>query len=298
MSKILTDNYIDKLNRLINEFEQSPNLTSLIDFFLNDVEKDQNPNVNRNQKVFSLNEFEKLKEISRSSELKRIFAYIKIIIKTFEKQYLQIHINVDLPEKLIENIISLFAWEVYVNAKYDSGFLENEIYSLTMKTSRELNLLDDNGHSENKLRRERKGWRHRLKLIKQIKSFSDYVTKNGILLNLNTSAENCVYLSEFSVFPESLNTSVNFGDNRKNIFKEMGREKVERLSMIINLFPSITGKNIWYKDFMSDEINRYHNFKKVITITSGEKTPEGLLEMKKQSKFQTEEIYTIFSFEL
>ncbi len=78
----------------------------------------------------------------------------------------------------------------------------------------------------------------------------------------------------------------------------MGREKVERLSMIINLFPSITGKNIWYKDFMSDEISRYNNFKKIITITSGEKTPEALLEMQKQNKFQAEEIYTIFSFEL
>ena len=78
----------------------------------------------------------------------------------------------------------------------------------------------------------------------------------------------------------------------------MGREKVERLSLIINLFPSITGKNIWYKDFMSDEINRYNNFKKIITITFGEKTPEELLEMQKQKKFQAEEIYTIFSFEL
>jgi hypothetical protein len=298
MSKILTDQYIDKLNRLINEFEQSPHLTYLLDFFLNNVEKDQKQNVNRNQKIFSLNEFEKLKEISRSSELKRIFAYIKIIIKTFEKKNLQIHINVDLPEKLIENIIALFAWDVYVHAKYDNGLLEKEIYSLNMKTSRELNLLDDNGHSENKLRRERKGWRHRLKLIEQIKSFSDYVSKNDILLNLNTSAESCVYLSEFSVCPESMNTFVNFGNSRKNIFKEMGQEKVERLSMIINLFPSTTGKNIWYKDFMSDEINRYNNFKKIITITFGEKTPEALLEMQKQKKFQAEEIYTIFSFEL
>ena len=112
------------------------------------------------------------------------------------------------------------------------------------------------------------------------------------------SAKKSVNLSEFSIFPESLNTFVNFGNSRKDIFKEMGREKVESLSMIINLFPSITGKNIWHKDFMSDEINRYNNFKKVITITYGEKIPEALLEMQKQKKFQAEEIYTIFSFEL
>ena len=49
---------------------------------------------------------------------------------------------------------------------------------------------------------------------------------------------------------------------------------------------------------MSDEISRYSNFKKVITITSGEKRPEALLEMHIQKKFQAEEIYTIFSFEL
>ena len=78
----------------------------------------------------------------------------------------------------------------------------------------------------------------------------------------------------------------------------MGREKVERLSMVLNLFPSITGKGIWYKDFIRDEIKKYNNFKKVITISSGEKTSEQLLEMQKQNKFQAEEIYTIFSFEL
>ncbi len=298
MSRIITDNYINKLNGLIKEFEQVPQLSSLVDFFLHDVEKDQIQNVNRNQKVFSANDIEKLKEISDSSELKRIAAYIKIIINAFEKQYLHIHINVDLTTKLIDNLITLFSWEVYVSAKYDNGLLENEIESLTEKNSRELNLSDDNGHNENKLRREKKGWRHRLKFITQIKNLPENTINNGLLLNINTGAQSFVNLSEFSVFPESLNTYVNFGDNRKNIFKEMGREKVERLSMIINLFPSITGKNIWYKDFMSDEIKRYYNFKKVITITFGEKTPEALLEMQKQKKFQAEEIYTIFSFEL
>ncbi len=42
MSRIITNNYIEKLNDLINEFDQSPNFTSLIDFLLDDVKKDQN----------------------------------------------------------------------------------------------------------------------------------------------------------------------------------------------------------------------------------------------------------------
>ena len=43
---------------------------------------------------------------------------------------------------------------------------------------------------------------------------------------------------------------------------------------------------------------QYNNFKKVVTITSGEKTLEALLEMQKQNKFQADEIYTLFPFEL
>ena len=91
---------------------------------------------------------------------------------------------------------------------------------------------------------------------------------------------------------------MNFGDTLRYTFKKLGEDKVLRLSTIVNLFPSITGQNIWYKDFIRDEISRYNNFKKVITITSGEKTPEALLEMQKQNKFQADEIYTLFSFEL
>jgi hypothetical protein len=140
--------------------------------------------------------------------------------------------------------------------------------------------------------------KHRLNFIAYINSLPETTVNNGLLLNLNTSAGNCVNLSEFSEFPDSLTSFVNFGDTLRNTFKKMGEDKVLRLSTIVNLFPSITGKNIWYKDFIRDEISRYNNFKKVITITSGEKTPEALLEMQKHNKFQADEIYTIFSFEL
>ena len=154
MSRIITDNYIEKLNGLIKEFEQEPYLTSFVDFFFTEVKKDQFQKVNRNQKVFSMNDIKKLTEIKGSTQLKRIFTYIKIIIELFEKQYLHIHINVDLSKSLIDNITALFAWEICTTANYDNVLLENELSNLSLKTNRELNLLDDNGHNENKLRRE------------------------------------------------------------------------------------------------------------------------------------------------
>jgi hypothetical protein len=299
MSKIITGNYINKLNELIVELEQSTNLTFLVNFFEEQVQKDQIRKGSKNKNVFSANKLVKLREIKDSVELRRIFVYTNIIFKAFTGQYLHIHINADLSENLVDNIITLFAWEASVNSSYDKDFLDNEINFLKIESKRDIIMPNDNnGHATNQIFRKRYGIKHKLKFIEQIKSLTDKTANNGLLLNLNTSANSYVNLSEYSIFPESLYTFVNFGNSRKDIFKEMGREKVERLSTIINLFPSITGKNIWYKDFMSDEISRYNNFKKIITITSGEKTPEALLEMQKQKKFQAEEIYTIFSFEL
>jgi hypothetical protein len=298
MSRIISENYSNRLNSLINEFEFSPNLCSLIDFFIDEIQKDQSVKGSKNQKVFSANDLEKLNEISESEELNKIYAYLRIIIKDFQGKYLHIHLNTNLSESIIDNLTTIFVWEALVSCKYDEGALNDEIAGLISKNSRAINLTDANGHSENRLRRERKGWRHKVKLNNQILNFDNSCTINGVLLNLNKSAECSVNLSEFSIFPESLNTYMNFGNNLRNVFTEMGQEKVERLSVILNIFPAISGKNIWYKDFIRDEIMRYTNFKKVITITSGEKTAENLLEMKKQNKFQAEEMYTIFSFEL
>jgi hypothetical protein len=296
MSRIITKYYIEKLNELIKEFEQSSNLTCLVNFFMNEVQKDQNRKGNK--KIFSSKDFQKVKELIDSDDLKRIFAYISTIVKGFKGQYLHVHLNVDLSENLIDNLITLAVWDALSQGLYDDDILDEQINLLKIKTARPLEPLNSNGHLLNQIYRERYGLQHNLKFIEKIKILKKNNQKSGILINLNSSAGSCVNLSEFSVCPKSLNTYVNFGNSRKNIFKEMGREKVERISMILNLFPSITGKNIWYKDFMSNEINSYSNFKKVITITSGEKTPEALLEMQKLRKFKAEEIYTIFSFEL
>ena len=298
MSKIITDTYFNKLNILIEEYKISANLTSIIDFFIDEIQTDQNNTVNKNQKVFSESDLKKLNEIKGSDELRRMFAYINIIIKTFSGQYLHIHINSDLSENIVENLTTLFAWEVFVSGSQDNVLLQNEAERIDTEIKRELNLTGIAGHIENRCRRERKGLRHKLRLINQTLKLGNPYCKNGILLNINSTTNGCVNVSEFSELPMPLNNHINFGDTLKNTFKKVGEEKVLGLSMILNLFPSITGKNIWYKDSLRDEIIRYPNFTKVITITSGEKTPEALLEIYKLKKFQAEEIYTIFSFEL
>lgn len=299
MSRIITDNYFDKLNTLIKGFEQSTNLSSLVNFFIEEVQKDQNRKGSRNQNVFSANNLAKLIEIKGSEELRRIFAYTNIIFKSFKGKYLHIHINANLSENLIENLITLFAWEGIVGCSYCKDLLLNETNYLNKKISANLILPSNNNqHIINQIYRERFGIKHRLKFIAQINGLPENTANNGLLLNINTSAGKCVNLSEFSEFPESLNSYINFGDTLRNTFKKLGEDKVLRLSTIVNLFPSMTGQNIWYKDFIRDEISRYNNFQKVITITSGEKTLEALLEMQKQNKFQADEIYTLFSFEL
>jgi hypothetical protein len=299
MSRIITSNYIEKLNNVISEFEISPKLKLLVDFFLEEVEKDQYRKVNRNQKYFLPSNLDKLNEIKNSDELKRLYIYINIIINAFSKQYLHIHLNTDLSENISDNLITLFILGALSESSFDNQILENEIKSLKIETSRDVIIANDsNGHKTNQIFRRRHGQKHRLRFVEKIKSQINNPSSNGILINVNTTAIDCAELSDFSKFPESLNSHVNLGDSLRNTFKKMGEDKVLRISTIVNLFPAITGQNIWYKDFIRDEISRYSNFKKVITITSGEKTPEALLEFIKLNKFQADEIFTLFSFEL
>jgi hypothetical protein len=299
MSRIITNNYILKLNELINEFESSPNLNSFVDFFKEEILKDQNRKGNSKHKIFSSNDVEKINELKNADKLKRIYAYINIIINAFPGQYLHIHINSDFSEKILDNLITLFTWKALVESSYEKNHLDNEIEALNIETRSVLVMPNDNnGHATNQIFRRRYGLKHKLRIVEKIKSQTNDTSNCGMLININKSAFGCVNLSDFSEFPESLNSYVNFGDTLRNTFKKLGEENVLRLSIILNLFPSITGQNIWYKDFIRDEISRYNNFKKVITITSGEKTPEALLEMQKQNKFQADEIYTLFPFEL
>jgi hypothetical protein len=303
MTRIITNNYIEKLNKLIIEFENSPNLYLLVDFFVKEVQTDQDRKANRNQKIFTKSDLLKIIEIKDLNDLKRLFSYINLILKTFNGQYLHIHINCDLSENIINNLTTLFAWEALVECSYDKETIDNQIGILKAETKRDLIMpSDNNGHETNQIFRKRYGSKHRLKFIEKIKSLAKSNSNNGLLLNLNSSTRVCVNLSDFSVFPDPLNTYVNFGDSLQDIY-EKNNSILQNISTIISLFPAERGRNIWHSDYISENINAWNqlsefNFNKVITITSGEKTPEGLLEMQKQKKFQSEEIYTIFSFEL
>ncbi len=303
MSRIITNNYIEKLNGLINEFESSPKLCSLIDFFLEEIQRDQNRKGNRNQKIFSSKDLDKLNELKNSDKLKRFFAYINIIIQTFPGKFLHIHINTDLLETIYENLITLFIWKALVDSTFDSDYIDNEIIALNIETKRDLNMpYDNNRHSTNQIFRKRHGLKHRLKFIENINSRTNNTSNSGLLLNLNSNAYCHVKLSDFSEFPFPLNTYLNFGNSLQNIYNS-NKTVLQTIRTIINLFPAERGHNVWYQDFIKQNIDAWNqlpefNFEKVITITSGYKTNEALLEMQRQNKFQAHEVYTIFSFEL
>ncbi len=303
MSKIITDDYLNKLNELIAESQISSNFYSFLIFFRNEIERDQKRIGSRNRKVFSRNHLEKLIEIQESNDLKRIYAYLKIIIEKFTGHYLHIHINAELSESTINNIVSLFAWEALVNCSYDNDLVLKEINDLTTATSSSLVLPANNSQRIiNQKYKERYGLSHRLKFTKTINNLPESNLNKGLLLNLNSSAVDCVNLSDYSIFPNALKTYVNFGKDLQFIFDERN-DILQNISTIINLFPAERGRNIWYQNFITETINAWnqfpeYEFTKVITITSGEKPPEKLLETQRRNRFQTDEMYTIFPFEL
>lgn len=312
MSRIITNNYHNRLKKLIEESEISPNFDSFLDFFCKEIESDQKRKGSSRRKVFSNNHLEKLKEIQESEYLKRIYTYLKIIIEKFTGHYLHIHINEDLSESTLNNIVSLFAWEALVNCSYNEELLLAEMKNIQNSLSSEIilpagteripGIRNNNTQLTNQIYKERNGLRHRLKFIKKINNLHESNLNRGLLINLNSSDDSCVNLSDYSVFSNPLNTYVNFGEDLDFIFNE-GNDILQKISTIINLFPVTRGRNIWYQNFIAEIINNWnqlpeYEFAKVITITSGEKIPEKLLETQRQNRFQVDEMYTIFSFEL
>jgi hypothetical protein len=251
------------------------------------------------RKVFKENSLLRVNDIKYSVKLKDICSYIEIISSSFNGRFLHIHINEDLTDDIRDNLITLLVWRAFSCADYKTTSLQEEFENLIKKNKKEINLpATTSKNLINPIFKQRYGDIHREKLIKVLLNLKDCLKEDGLLINLNKTAENCVFLSEFSSFPEPLNLFLNFGKSGREVFREMGVEKTGRLSVVLNLFPSFTGKNIWFKDFIRDEITRYNNFKKVITITSGEKSALELYEMQRQNRFQSEEIFTIFSFEI
>ena len=302
MSRIITNKYFTKLNQIINAFEINPNLRNIIDFFLEDITKDQNRLRNRNQKIFTSNDLIKLNEIKSDEKLKTIYSYINILIKNFNRQYLHIHINEDLSENMTDNLVSIISWGALSESIYDDNILSNEISFLKTEIKRDLIIpYDNNGHLTNQIFTKRLGLIHKLKLFEKIINLSQNTGNNGLLINLNTTANVCVNLSDFSIFPESINSFINFGNNLQSIY-DRNNSVLQKISTIINVFPAERGKNIWYHDFIKENINAWnqlpgYNFSKIITVTSGKKNSEELLQMRKLNKFQSEEFYPIFSFE-
>lgn len=296
MNRIISQKCLDRLKDLRSKFSLSPNLSCLIDFFESEVLKDQGKG---GRKIFKENSLLRVNDIKSSVKLKDIYSYIEIIARSFKGRFLHIHINEDLTDDIRDNLITLLVWKAFSCADYKTTTLQEEFENLIKKNKKEINLpATTSKNLVNPIFKQRSGDKHREKIIEMILNLKVVFKEEGVLINLNKTAENCVLLSEFSSFPEPLNLFLNFGKGGREVFREMGVEKTGRLSVVLNLFPSFTGKNIWFKDFIRDEITRYTNFKKVITITSGEKSAMELYEMQRQNRFQSEEIYTIFSFEI
>ena len=296
MNRIISQKCLDRLKDLRSKFSLSPNLSCLIDFFESEVLKDQGKG---GRKIFKENSLLRVNDIKSSVKLKDIYSYIEIIARSFKGRFLHIHINEDLTDDIRDNLITLLVWKAFSCADYKTTTLQEEFENLIKKNKKEINLpATTSKNLVNPIFKQRSGDKHREKIIEMILNLKVVFKEEGVLINLNKTAENCVLLSEFSSFPEPLNLFLIFGKGGREVFREMGVEKTGRLSVVLNLFPSFTGKNIWFKDFIRDEITRYTNFKKVITITSGEKSAMELYEMQRQNRFQSEEIYTIFSFEI
>lgn len=303
MSRIISDNYRNRISALINFYPIPLNLSKTIEFFSWEIKKDLSSKGNRNRKIFSESDLERICIIRESKSLRILFSYLNILIDSFEGVHLNIHVNVDLTQNMLENLKTLFYWDIKSKAKYETNLLNNNLNNLTKLTDKKnpLVLANANGHQENRMRRERKGQRHKKLLIDfLLKIDNSSPSENGILLNVN-GGSSCV-LSDFSEFPESINAIINYGNSLQELY-EMNNNVLSKINTIINLFPAERGQNIWYQDFIAENINKWNrfdefNFKKVITITSGQKTPESLSDILKQNKFHAEEIYLIYPFEL
>ena len=303
MSRIVGKNYIDKLNSTLEGFDFSDNLKSLIEFFKEQVEIDQSRKGSKNQKVFSMKDFNFLQQFKESSEIKRILAYLYKLINSFDGNYLQIHLNIDLEDNVTNQITFLLTWDALINSRFDYSQIKKDIEALESEINRDLILPSDNNkHRLNQILREAKGKKYRKIFLQFFLNLTNNQIDNGWLINASKGASTSFNISEYSDLPNALNSYLNFGDTLQDIY-DNNNTILSKVDTIINLFPAITGSNIWYQDFIAESINEWNqfdeiDFKKVITITLGEKTPEGLSDMLKQNKFQVEEIYIIYPFEL
>lgn len=294
MSKIITIDYYNKLGVILGA-KKMPN--SIIDFFLKEIEHDQEKRVKRKQ-VFSRKALENVRNFCA---LENLYPYLHIVVNAFQKHYLHLHINQDLTPDIKNNIITVFAWDLLMNASYDTSSLKHEIMELEQEIKPPINL-GEGGGDENSLYKKRYGKKHRLKLLKKTDLINSESINKGTLLNLNNGMRSSVDFSEFSTFPPSLNTYINFGETLQDVYTK-NNLVLEKIHTVINLFPAERGRSIWYYDFLMENIEKWNQlpnyaFDKVITITCGRKTADDLIRMQRENKFQSQETYIVFPFEL
>jgi hypothetical protein len=302
MSRIVNKSYFDKLHSTLDAFDFSDNLKSFIDFLIEQVEKDLSRKGSRNQKLFSEKDLNFLQQLRESSGLKKYLSYLYKLINSFDGKYLQIHINIDLDDAVSNQIIYFITWDALINSSFDQSSITKEIGALEAEINRPLLMPSNNNrHLTNQIFREAKGKKYRNTFLQKLLKLTNQ-NGYGWLINVNKGASASLNISKYSELPNANNSYLNFGDPLQVIY-DYNSEILSRVDKIINLFPAITGANIWYQGFIAESIDEWNrlgefNFKKVITITTGQKSPEALFDMQKLNKFQAEEIYIIHSFEL
>ena len=228
---------------------------------------------------------------------------MNIIIDSYTGQFLHIHININLSDEVLDNLITLFAWNISFDSLYDSILIEKEVEILKKKIEQDIVIpSSNNGHDINKLLKEKNGIKQRLKFLDYLKNSLPISSDKNILLNLNNGKQENVYLTDYNILPQALNSYLNFGDNMQTIYDNK-ISILSKIDKIINLFPILRGQNVWLQDYIKESVDLWNNdadinFNKIVTITAEEKPLDNLLNMQRDNKFQANEIYTIFPFEL
>lgn len=302
MTSILTDSYYEKLNFITNERIIPISLDSVINYFLNELSIDELREKNKSRRLFNTKVIQKIQTI-RQTELIKLYKYLNIIIDSYTGQFLHIHININLSDEVLDNLITLFAWNISFDSLYDSILIEKEVEILKKKIEQDIVIpSSNNGHDINKLLKEKNGIKQRLKFLYYLKNSLPISSDKNILLNLNNGKQENVYLTDYNILPQALNSYLNFGDNMQTIYDNK-ISILSKIDKIINLFPILRGQNVWLQDYIKESVDLWNNdadinFNKIVTITAEEKPLDNLLNMQRDNKFQANEIYTIFPFEL
>lgn len=282
-----------------------------IDFFFKETMKDKGK-ANRQKRIFSDSKVIQIEILQSSKKLKSIFNYLISVIENFSGNSIHIHINIELEESELYSLKLAFAFYTYKLGFKDLHLIEEELLKLDAEPKIS-EYPDCNGRVLNKLEKKYNGKRHQKRYLEFLRCLNNYSSSssspNEFLLNINRLDGDDNFISEYSKMPQSYDYFPNFGKRIGDLFEVRSDKHLEQpqffvnSTTVINLFPVLFGPNVWYDTFIFDSLERWNetvgcNFRKIVTVTAKHDTFENLLKIKKANKFNVEELYVIFPFEI